>query len=987
MANELRFDGRVAVITGAGGGLGRAYALLLAARGARVVVNDLGGAFKGGGASSEAADKVVAEIKAAGGTAVANYDSVEQGDKIVQTALDSFGQLDIIVNNAGILRDVTFQKMTHDDWDMIRRVHLDGAFKVTHAAWPHLRDRKYGRIINTSSAAGIYGNFGQVNYATAKLGLVGFTYALALEGKKNNVHVNAIAPIAGSRMTETVLPPDLLEALKPEYVASLVAWLCHEDCDETGGLFEVGGGYYAKLRRERARGKTFRLGKPVSPEALRAAWGEVTSFERAEHPDSINASMEPVLSNVSAGPGKGGNEFIDVDQALGYEYPEVRTSYDERDLALYALAVGAAKDPLDQAGLGLVYERHGEGFKPLPTYAVVPALAAVFKLAEEGKSAPGLNFGFDRILHGEQALEILAPLPPKAKLSHRARVKAIYDKGKHALVVTEIRTFDDAGRELARNETTTFIRGAGGWGGERGPSNEGPGVPERAPDQTREDQTAPNQALLYRLTGDWNPLHADPGFAQGFGFERPILHGLCTYGFAGRHLVEAFAPKRDPRYLKSMRARFADSVFPGETLVTEMWKDGETGVRFQVRAKERNKIVLSGGHAEFFRELPKEAPKPAAAPAQGPAAAPGKPTSAGVFAAIGQHVAAHPELAAKIKKVFQFRLSDPDSVWTLDLQSNSVAAGETAAAQCTLAMTDADFVAMASGQADAMKLFSTGKLKISGDVMASQKLGFLKDVDLKSASAPAAAPAPAAAAGGPSSAGIFAAIGKHVASKPEIAAKVKKVFQFRLSGPDSVWTLNLQDAPGSVAEGETAPAQCTLSMSDADFVAMASGQADAMKLFSTGKLKISGDVMASQKLGFLKDVDVKSAASAPAPAAAPKAAAAAPKAAAEPAAPKVFAALAKRLAEAPALARELDALVQIKVAEPDARWVIDARKAPATVAEGESNDAVATVTLRDEDLAELARGASAQTLYQRGRLRVDGDVRVAHRLGLFKGLI
>jgi (3R)-3-hydroxyacyl-CoA dehydrogenase / 3a,7a,12a-trihydroxy-5b-cholest-24-enoyl-CoA hydratase / enoyl-CoA hydratase 2 len=241
MANELRFDGRVAVITGAGGGLGRAYALLLGSRGARVVVNDLGGGHRGGGASSEAADKVVAEIKAAGGQAVANYDSVEEGEKIVQSALDAFGQIDIVVNNAGILRDVTFQKMTAEDWDLIRRVHLDGAFRVTHAAWPHLRARKYGRVINTSSAAGIYGNFGQVNYAMAKLGLVGFTYALALEGKKNNVHVNAIAPIAGSRMTETVLPPDLLEALKPEYVAALVAWLCHEDCDETGGLFESSG--------------------------------------------------------------------------------------------------------------------------------------------------------------------------------------------------------------------------------------------------------------------------------------------------------------------------------------------------------------------------------------------------------------------------------------------------------------------------------------------------------------------------------------------------------------------------------------------------------------------------------------------------------------------------------------------------------------------------------------------------------------------------
>ena len=173
MGNELRFDGRVAIVTGAGQGLGRAHALLLASRGAKVVVNDLGGTATGGGKSSEAADKVVAEIKAAGGEAVANYDSVEDGGKIVQAALDHFKRLDIVINNAGILRDTTFHKMTEQDWELIYRVHVLGAFRVTHAAWPHMRDAGYGRIIFTSSAAGLYGNFGQANYSMAKLGLVG----------------------------------------------------------------------------------------------------------------------------------------------------------------------------------------------------------------------------------------------------------------------------------------------------------------------------------------------------------------------------------------------------------------------------------------------------------------------------------------------------------------------------------------------------------------------------------------------------------------------------------------------------------------------------------------------------------------------------------------------------------------------------------------------------------------------------------------------
>ncbi|MBC7975991.1 MAG: SDR family NAD(P)-dependent oxidoreductase, partial [Myxococcales bacterium] len=181
MADELRFDGKVVVITGAGAGLGRSHALLFAKRGAKVVVNDLGGTHTGAGKSSAAADKVVAEIKEAGGNAVANYDSVEDGDKIIKTAVDAFGRVDVVINNAGILRDTTFHKMTKDDWDLIYKVHLLGAFRVTHAAWPLMREQGYGRILFTTSAAGLYGNFGQANYSAAKLALVGLTQTLALE--------------------------------------------------------------------------------------------------------------------------------------------------------------------------------------------------------------------------------------------------------------------------------------------------------------------------------------------------------------------------------------------------------------------------------------------------------------------------------------------------------------------------------------------------------------------------------------------------------------------------------------------------------------------------------------------------------------------------------------------------------------------------------------------------------------------------------------
>src|SRR5258708_10605162 len=238
--SDLRFDNRVAIVTGSGNGLGRSHALLLASRGAKVVVNDLGGSHTGAGKSSTAADKVVEEIKAAGGDAVANYDSVEDGAKIVQCALDRFKRIDIVVNNAGILRDTSFPKMTQDDWDLIYKVHVLGSFRVTHAAWNHMRDAGFGRIIMTASAAGIYGNFGQANYSMAKLGLHGFAQTLAAEGKKRNIIVNTIAPIAGSRMTETVLPKELLDALKPEDVSALVAKLAHESTEDTDGLYDSG---------------------------------------------------------------------------------------------------------------------------------------------------------------------------------------------------------------------------------------------------------------------------------------------------------------------------------------------------------------------------------------------------------------------------------------------------------------------------------------------------------------------------------------------------------------------------------------------------------------------------------------------------------------------------------------------------------------------------------------------------------------------------
>jgi len=274
---------RVIVVTGAGGGLGREYALTLAREGASVVVNDLGGSRDGTGAGSAMADQVVAEIKEAGGRAVANYDSVaesEGAENIIKTALDEFGKIDGVVSNAGILRDGTFHKMTYENWDSVLKVHLYGGYNVIRAAWPHFREQSFGRIVVATSTSGLFGNFGQANYGAAKLGLVGLINTLAQEGAKYNIKANAIAPIAATRMTEDILPPEVLKNLTPEFVAPVVAYLCTEEVPDTDSIFIVGGGKVQRTALFQNEGITFSA--PPSVDDIAGRCGEITDLSAAK---------------------------------------------------------------------------------------------------------------------------------------------------------------------------------------------------------------------------------------------------------------------------------------------------------------------------------------------------------------------------------------------------------------------------------------------------------------------------------------------------------------------------------------------------------------------------------------------------------------------------------------------------------------------------------------------------------------------------------
>lgn len=287
----MRFEERVVVVTGAGNGLGRSHALAFGARGAKVVVNDLGGTGAGAGTDASVAESVAAEIRRAGGEAVANTDGVQDGARIIQQAMDCYGRVDVVVNNAGILRDAAFHKLSDEQWDAIYQTHLLGSYRTTRAAWEHMRAAGYGRIVMTTSAAGLYGNFGQANYSAAKMGMVGLANTLAVEGAARGILTNTVAPIAASRLTATVMPPAVLERLEPGYVTPLVLLLCHESHKGTGEIFEVGGGWITQVRWEQARGAVFER-DGIAPEAIAARWAEITSFEGAAHPRSATDSLK-----------------------------------------------------------------------------------------------------------------------------------------------------------------------------------------------------------------------------------------------------------------------------------------------------------------------------------------------------------------------------------------------------------------------------------------------------------------------------------------------------------------------------------------------------------------------------------------------------------------------------------------------------------------------------------------------------------------------
>ncbi|MFH1131751.1 MAG: SDR family NAD(P)-dependent oxidoreductase, partial [Pseudomonadota bacterium] len=662
------FEGKIVVITGAGGGLGRSYALAFAKEGAKVVVNDFGGELDGtGNNSKKMADAVVDEIKSAGGTAVANYNNVatmEGGQAVINAAVDCFGGLDVLVNNAGVLRDKTLTKMKEENWDKVIEVHLKGTFTTTKAAVTQMvKQGRGGRIINTSSFAGLKGNFGQSNYGAAKAGIVGFTRVLALELPRHNITVNCIAPMAKTRMTEyiDVIPDDML----PEHVAPLVLFLASEAAaDINGRVFGAHGNHYFEYKLEVTSGvvktspwtvqevgerikdisSSAKAGDNTEKVDLGAqTWAVLSAHAECLHPERAG-DWQAVIHFEVEGAGdftlkisygtclaeKGKQDkntcVVKMDAAtlIGMATGEVdgqqafmqgkitadnlpdmmkyATSFKQKKLMAMSkerlAALGGEKIPttqekkvrsegLNRNTIGKTYDGKPDVATPesIKAYAlatndknprfldesheggiVAPPMYAVrlnFDTLQKAATDPEVNADLLRLLHGEQDMRFFDLVRANDKISTRAEIAEIIDKASGQLLNIKI-TCSRNNQPIAETISTLFIRNKGKNASQ-----------EKTPDKAINKESLlfeenfhvdKDQSYRYaKASGDLNPLHVDDKIAKAAGLPGVVLQGLCSMAFCGQAIVNRLASE-DPSRLARLKARFANLVFPGDTL-------------------------------------------------------------------------------------------------------------------------------------------------------------------------------------------------------------------------------------------------------------------------------------------------------------------------------------------------------------------------------------------------------------------------------------
>lgn len=580
-APNVSLKDKVVLITGAGAGLGRDYALFFAKYGAKVVVNDFADP-----------SKVVDEIRASGGEAHGDqHDVATQSKEIIENVINKYGTIDVLINNAGILRDRSFAKLSDKEWDQVQKVHLNGTFNLTRLAWPYFLEKKFGRVVNISSTSGIYGNFGQANYATAKCAIVGFSRTIAIEGAKSNIKVNVVAPHAETAMTLTIFRESDRNLYPPELVAPLLVYLSSDEVPVTGELFEGGGGWFGNTRWQRSKGAVCK-DKVVTPEFIRDHFHEITDFSESSNPKSTTESSMEILAKVEDDEEEEDEEEEDDEEE---EAGNVVFSYGDREVILYNIAVGSKANELKY-----VYENDLD-FQVVPTFGHIPSFNSPgsFSFAKLLK-----NFNPMFLLHGEHYIKLEQwPIPVEASVKTTYTPLAVTQKGTSTVVVQGSQTVDaETGAPVFSNEATFFIRNCQGdtkqYAERKTFATSQFVAPKSAPDFTIEIKTTTDQAGLYRLTGDRNPLHIDPAFAAGAKFDRPILHGMCTYGLTGKALLDKFGA------FEEIKARFTGIVFPGQTLKVLAWKQGDT-VIFQTHVVETGSIAIDNAAIKLLGDKAK----------------------------------------------------------------------------------------------------------------------------------------------------------------------------------------------------------------------------------------------------------------------------------------------------------------------------------------------------------------------------------------------
>ncbi|KAI5959470.1 FOX2 [Candida pseudojiufengensis] len=589
-APKVSLKDKVVLITGAGAGLGKEYAKWFAKYGAKVVVND----FKD-------ATKTVDEIKAAGGQAHADQHNVAtEADAIIENVLQAYGTIDILVNNAGILRDRSFAKMTKDEWDQVQAVHLLGTFNLCRLAFPIMTEKKFGRIVNITSTSGIYGNFGQANYASAKSAILGLSKTLAIEGARNNVKVNIVAPHAETAMTLTIFREEDKNLYHADQVAPLLVFLGSEEVPVTGETFEIGGGWIGNTRWQRAKGAVSHDAE-TTVEFIKDHLEDIIDFSKdTENPKSTTESSMAILSAVGGDDDDEDEEEEDEgDEEDEEEEPEEEDDpvwkFNDRDVILYNIALGATTKQLQY-----VYENDSD-FQVIPTFGHLITF-------NSGKSQNSFakylrNFNPMFLLHGEHYIKVHKwPPPTEGEIKTSFQPLQTTQKGTNVVIVHGSNSVDNkTGETIYSNEATYFIRNCQAdnktYGDRRSFATNPWVAPKREPDYEVDVKVGEDLAALYRLTGDRNPLHIDPNFAKGAKFPKPILHGMCTYGLSAKALIDKFG------MFDEIKARFTGVVYPGETLRVLAWKEGEN-VIFQTHVKERGTVAINNAAIKLIGDKP-----------------------------------------------------------------------------------------------------------------------------------------------------------------------------------------------------------------------------------------------------------------------------------------------------------------------------------------------------------------------------------------------